>query len=107
MPDAREAAAGRGRNWVLYRAFGPALVLVLLASACGGGRTYVIARTARPGNAAYTLLYSTLGYDSGATKRVLIRQNDPNAQPAQGLAFAWRLIDEHGHQAAAGEASYG
>ena len=106
MPDARRGGPRSGEEQLLYRAFVPALALVLLASACGGGRTYVIARSSRPGNAAYTLLYSTLGYDSGATKRVLIRQNDSSAPPAQGLAFAWRLIDEQGHEAAGGEASY-
>ncbi len=92
---------------MLYRAFWPALALVVLASACGGGRTYVIPQSQRPGNAAYTLLYSTLGYDSGATKRVLIRQNDTSASTSEGLAFAWRLIDEKGKQAAAGQATYG
>ena len=91
---------------MLYRAFWPALALVALASACGGGRTYVIPQSQRPGSAAYTLLYSTLGYDSGAAKRVLIRQNDASAPAAEGLAFAWRLIDQKGHQAAAGQATY-
>jgi hypothetical protein len=89
------------------RAVWLALALAIFASACGSGRTYLIPTTQRPGDATYTLLYSTLGYDSGATKRILIRQNDPGTPPAEGLAFAWRLIDENGHQAAAGQASYG
>ncbi|TAK68166.1 MAG: hypothetical protein EPO22_02325 [Dehalococcoidia bacterium] len=106
MPGAPGEAAADGEELLLYRAFWPALALAVLASACGGGRTYVIPQTQRPGNASYTLLYSTLGYDSGATKRVLIRQNDTNSSPAEGMAFAWRLIDEKGHQAAAGQATY-
>ncbi|MEX2245278.1 MAG: hypothetical protein WEC75_01210 [Dehalococcoidia bacterium] len=58
-------------------------------------------------NQSYTLLYSTLGYDSAGTKRLLIRQNDPSKEVSEALAFRWRVIDAKGKQAGAGQARYG
>ena len=72
----------------------------------GGGTKVVIPSDYHTADATYTLLYSTLGYESAATKRVLIRQNDTTRPASQGLAFAWRLVDAKGSQAAAGRAAY-
>jgi hypothetical protein len=83
----------------------------LLAGACsiisrGGGAKVAIPETYRTSDANYTLLYSTLGYEANATKRVLVRLNDPQAQVSEGLAFQWQLADAKGKQVAAGRASY-
>jgi len=93
------------------RALTLAMALAGLALAvttgCGGdGPKRAIPDSYRPGNATYTLLYSTLGYEAAATKRVLIRQNDDEASVSEGLAFTWRLIDAKGTQVAAGRATY-
>lgn len=79
-----------------------------MSSAClGGGRAkFAIPDTYPSGDGNYTLLYSTLGYEAAATKRVLIRQNDPQVPPSQGLAFTWRLVNAKDEQAASGQASY-
>jgi len=92
----------------------PLLALLLAAalalSGCGvydsPGKTFDIPDTYTTGNAKYTLLYSTVGYDAASTKRLLIRQNDTAAQPETGLAFRWRVVDEKGKEAAAGTASF-
>ena len=105
-----QATGQRGQGERLkHRLIAAATVIGVLAAsvACGGGGpTYTVPENQRPGNAAYTLLYSTLGYESAATKRVLIRQNDAGAEASEGLAFSWRLIDARGKQAAAGHAAY-
>lgn len=92
-------------------AFGAALTLAAAAaSACifgGGSKRVEIPDSVETSSEAYTLLYSTLGYDSAATKHVLIRQNDLEAVPAQGLAFHWRLAGEDGRERASGLAQYG
>jgi hypothetical protein len=79
------------------------------ASACifgGGSKQVEIPPEVMTSNEQYTLLYSTLGYDSAATKHILIRQNDVEAIPATGLAFHWRLADEEGRERASGLAEY-
>ncbi|MBI5287406.1 MAG: hypothetical protein HY873_00365 [Chloroflexi bacterium] len=50
------------------------------------GATFDIPDTYTTGNADYTLLYSTIGYDASSTKRLLIRQHVSSAQPETGLA---------------------
>jgi hypothetical protein len=54
----------------------------------------------------YTLLYSTLGYDAAASKRVLLRLNDPEQEAAQGLAFQWKLVADGGRVETTGDAVY-
>ena len=83
----------------------------LLAAGCsvlsrGGGTKVAIPEDFRTSDANYTLLYSTLGYEANATKRVLIRLNDPGAQVSEGLAFEWKLVDGKGKQVASSHASY-
>ncbi len=83
----------------------------MLAAACGvlpsgGGTVVAIPESVRTSDATYTLLYSTLGYEANGTKRVLIRQNDPQGEVNEGLAFEWKLADAKGKQTAAGWASY-
>ncbi|MBI5285406.1 MAG: hypothetical protein HY874_09970 [Chloroflexi bacterium] len=82
------------------------LALAAIAACNSGGATHTIPAGYGTGDATYTLLYSTLGYESGATKRLLVRQNDTAAPVSEGLAFTWRLIDAGGRQAAAGRAAY-
>jgi hypothetical protein len=79
----------------------------LAASGCGGDAPGVrIGPEVRAGNAKYTLLYSTLGYEGAATKHLLIRQNDTEARPSEALAFGWQLVDAKGQRRASGRASY-
>ncbi len=79
----------------------------IAASGCGGSAATVrIGGEVRSGNQKYTLLYSTLGYESAATKHLLIRQNDTEARASEALAFAWQLVDAKGQRRAAGRASY-
>jgi hypothetical protein len=88
---------------------GAALVAAAAASACLFGTeidTVEIPDDIQTSSEAYTLLYSTLGYDSAGAKRVLIRQNDVDAVPAQGLAFGWRLVDRDGRERASGLAQF-
>ena len=70
------------------------------APACGltgkSAPKVAIPETYRISSRTYTLLYSTLGYESAATKRVLIRQNDSTEQVSEGLKFNWRLVDDKG-----------
>jgi len=111
-----DAAARRCRPLALEelltrRLFLPSMLLATLAlaalAACNsGGSTRAIPAGYRTGDATYTLLYSTLGYESNATKRLLIRQNDTAAPASEGLAFTWRLVDGKGREAAAGHATY-
>ena len=77
------------------------------AAACDRGKSVTIPPDARDSDATYTLLYSTLGYESAGTKRAYIRQNDVQAPVAQGQQFVWRLVGSNGHEAAAGRAAYG
>jgi hypothetical protein len=90
-----------------------AAAAVLLASsaapACslhGGTKKVTIPADYPTADHSYTLLYSTLGYESAATKRVLIRQNDTAAPVSAGLAFTWLVVDAKGSQVAAGHATY-
>ena len=83
----------------------------LLAASCSltarnGGTKVAIPESYRTSTPIYTLLYSTVGYEAAATKRILIRQNDLQAPISEGLAFQWRLVDAGGKQAAAGHAGY-
>ena len=57
-------------------------------------------------NQAYTLLYSTVGYELAGPKRALIRQNDVEAAVSEGLAFAWRVVDDGGGVRLEGRAAY-
>lgn len=86
------------------------LAAALAAHACqllDSNDTFEIPQEYATSDEAYTLLYSTLGYDAAATKRVLIRQNSVEAPPAQGLAFEWRLVDdENGNVVGTGLAQY-
>jgi hypothetical protein len=82
------------------------------AAGCGltggsSGKRVTIPPEYRTANATYTLLYNTLGYESAATKHVLVRQNDTTAPVSPGAAFAWRLIDDKGSQVAVGRATFG
>ena len=75
------------------------------AAAIGAGRRS--RPTSTTSNEQYTLLYSTLGYDSAATKRVLIRQNDVGRQPASRASRstgAWST--RTGRRRAVGHAAY-
>src|SRR5262245_38213730 len=81
----------------------------LLAQACqllDSEESFEIPEGYATSDATYTLLYSTIGYDAGATKRVLVRQNDTGQPPAQGLAFQWRLVDDGGEVVETGLAQY-
>ncbi len=83
------------------------MLTALLFTRCGGSAAKVaISDDAHAGDKTYTVLYSTLGYESAATKHILIRQNDPAAPASEGLAFSWRLVDAKGRQAAAGRATF-
>ena len=66
------------------------LLASIAAPACslrGGTKKVSIPADYPTADRRYTLLYSTLGYESAATKRVLIRQNDTAATVSEGLAF--------------------
>lgn len=77
----------------------------LLSLRCGSTTRLTIDSDVPDGDGTYTLLYSTLGYESAATKHLLVGQTgDENV--SKGLAFAWRLIDANGHEAASGNATY-
>ena len=70
--------------------------VVLLLQSCqllDSEESFSIPESYEQSDTSYTLLYSTLGYDTAATKHVLIRQNDASAPVASGLAFQWRLVD--------------
>lgn len=82
------------------------LTLAALASLRCGGNRIAIAGDTPDGDSTYTLLYSTLGYESAATKRLLISQNNPDENVSEGLAFTWRLVDASGDEAASGHATY-
>ncbi len=87
-----------------------AVILASIAApACSlrGGTTKVSIPADYPtADRRYTLLYSTLGYESAATKRVLIRQNDTAAAVSEALAFTWFVVDSAGSRVAAGHATY-
>jgi hypothetical protein len=81
----------------------------LAASACfifERGKSFEIPPEWATSDASYTVLYSTLGYDSAATTRVLVRQNDVEMEPAVGLSFYWRLVDDGNDVKADGFAQY-
>ena len=85
------------------------IAAALVASACqflDSDESFEIPDDYATSDTAYTLLYSTIGYDAGATKHVLVRQNDTDAPPAQGLAFQWRLVDDGGKVVETGLAQY-
>jgi hypothetical protein len=73
------------------------LVLVLVfAQTCqllDSNENFDIPVSYEPSDSSYTVIYSTIGYELGATKHVVVRQNDPTAPTAGGLAFQWRLVD--------------
>jgi Cellulase N-terminal ig-like domain len=85
------------------------LLASIAAPACslrGGTKKVSIPADYPTADRRYTLLYSTLGYESAATKRVLIRQNDTAATVSEGPAFTWFVVDAAGSQVAAGHATY-
>ncbi len=99
----------------MHRTVAAAILAALIVagaatSACGliggAGTKVVIPADYHTADPTYTLLYSTIGYESAATKRVLIRQNDTTVAASQGFAFAWRLVDAKGSEAAVGRAVY-
>ena len=98
------------RRWLRLGVAVAAALGCVSASACGlvgsSATKVTIPADAAPGDATYTLLYSTLGYESLATKRILIRQNDTAVQASQGLAFGWQLIDAKGSEVEKGIASF-
>lgn len=93
-------------TWLLI----PLAVALLTGAGCsrlqGDDETFVIPDTYVAADETYTLLYSTIGYDLGGTKRVLIRLNDPDAPVSVGLAFQWRLVADDGRVVKVGNASY-
>ncbi len=97
---------GRSFTWLVI----PLAVALLAGAACSrlqeGDETFAIPDTYVAADETYTLLYSTIGYDLGGTKRVLIRLNDPDAPLSVGLAFQWRLVAEDGRVVKVGNASY-
>lgn len=106
-----ETAVSRTRYAALLSAVCLLTAAAVTAAACDvvsskkGTKTDIPA-TYRTSDAHYTLLYSTLGYEAAATKRILIRQNDPEAQVSEALAFEWQLVDAKGKQVASSHASY-
>ena len=93
-------------TWLLI----PLAVALLAGAACsflqGDDETFAIPDSYVAADEAYTLLYSTIGYDLGGTKRVLVRLNDAEAPLSVGLAFQWRLVEEDGRVVKVGNASY-
>jgi hypothetical protein len=82
----------------------------IIMSACSlrsDGAKVAIPDSYRTSDTTYTLLYSTLGYESAATKHLLIRLNDAQARTSTGLAFRWQVVNAKGRAVLSGHASYG
>jgi len=83
-----------------------AAAALLAAISCRSGERFDVPESYGTSNQAYTLLYSTLGYELAGPKRALIRQNDTGAPVSEGLAFAWRVVNDDGGVPLEGRAAY-